>query len=282
MSPARLLLPLAALLALALPSVANAHGHGHDHDAGYSRHDDHGKPPWAPGPGAPYRAAVLGDQPAAWWRLGEAPGATVAADEKHRVPGLYEGGPTLGIDHPLAPRRCHPDGDTAADFDGLVTQPLGQWVDVADGDALAFDGRAAFSLEAWIRPHNLNTVTRRVFSKEGPRGGYLVGVRTDGLFFSRYVDGLWTTLQAPISEGDWIHVLATYDGDTMRLYVNGALAAERASALELPPEREDLSIGAKQGEWRFFAGSLDEPAVYDHALSGDRAYAHWRVGTGGS
>lgn len=274
MPPIRLrLLPLAALLALALPPAAHAHGF----------HHDHGKPPWAPGPGAPYKAAVLGDQPAAWWRLGEAPGATVAADERHRFDGLYEGGPTLGVAHPLGPQRCHgADDDTSADFDGLVTQPLGQWVDVGDGDALAFDGRAPFSLEAWIRPHNLNTVTRRVFSKEGPDGGYLIGVRSDGLFFSRYVDGIWSTLQAPIAEGDWLHVLATYDGDTMRLYVNGVLAAERASALELPAAREDLSLGAKQGEWRFFAGGLDELAVYDHALSGDRAYAHWRVGTGGS
>jgi hypothetical protein len=277
MPPIRLrLLPLAALFALALPSAAQAHGHGHGHD--------HGKPPWAPGPGAPYRAAILGDQPTAYWRLGEDPGSTVAEDEKHRLPGTYEGSPTLGVEHLLGPSgRCRRvDDDTSADFDGLVTQPLGQWVDVADGDALAFAGREPFSLEAWIHPHNLNTVTRRVFSKEGPDGGYLVGVRSDGLFFSRYVDGLWTTLQAPIDATDWMHVLATYDGDTMRLYVNGALAAERASALELPAEREDLSIGAKQGKWRFFAGGLDELAVYDYALSADRAFAHWRVGTGGS
>lgn len=283
MSPARLLLPFAALLALALPSVANAHGFGHDFDHGHQHHD-HGKPPWAPGPGAPYRAAIVSDQPTAYWRLGEDPGASTAADERHRLPGTYEGGPTLGVEHLLGPQRhgCHRgDDDTSADFDGLVTQPLGQWIDVADGDALAFDGRAAFSLEAWIHPHNLNTVTRRVFSKEGPRGGYLVGVRSDGLFFSRYVDGIWSTLQAPITTTDWMHVLATYDGDTMRLYVNGALVAERASALELPPERDDLSIGAKQGKWRFFAGGLDELAIYDHALSASRAYAHWRVGTSG-
>jgi hypothetical protein len=273
MSPSRSrLLPLAALLALALPSVANAHGYSHGH----------GKPPWAPGPGAPYKAAVLGDQPSAWWRLGEDPGATVAVDERHRLDGTYLGGPTLGVEHPLGGNgRCRrSDDDTSADFDGLVTQPLGQWVDVADGDALAFAGRAPFSLEAWIHPHNLNTVTRRVFSKEGPDGGYLIGVRTDGLFFSRYASGLWSTLQAPIGTSDWMHVLATYDGDTMRLYVNGALAAERASALELPAEREDLSLGAKQGKWRFFAGGLDELAVYDYALPASRAYAHWRVGSG--
>ncbi|HEV7773497.1 MAG TPA: LamG domain-containing protein [Conexibacter sp.] len=288
MSPRIRLLPLAVLLALALPSVALAggHGHGRGHGNDHGHGHDHGKPPWAPGPGAPYKAAVLGDQPSAYWRLGEragGAGSLVAADERHRFDGAYEGGPTLGVAHQLGDGgHCHrnADDDTSADFDGLVTQPLGQWIDVADGDALAFSGHAAFSLEAWIHPRNLNTVTRRVFSKEGPDGGYLIGVRTDGLFFSRYANGLWSTLQAPVDATDWMHVLATYDGTTMRLYVNGALAAERASALELPTERENLSIGAKQGEWRYFAGGLDELAVYDHALSADRAYAHWRVGTG--
>lgn len=283
----RLLLALAALLVLALPSVALAGDHGHSRGHGHGSSHDHGKPPWAPGPGAPYKAAVLGDQPTAYWRLGEQAGGVglpVATDERHRFDGSYQGGPTLGVAHPLGGDggSCHRnvDDNTSADFDGLVTQPLGQWIDVADGDALAFPGLAAFSLEAWIHPHNLNTVTRRVFSKEGTDGGYLIGVRSDGLFFSRYANGLWSTLQAPVDAANWMHVLATYDGTTMRLYVNGALVAERASALELPTERENLSIGAKQGKWRYFAGGLDELAIYDHALSADRAYAHWSVGTG--
>ncbi len=267
MSPTRFLLPLAALLALALPSSALANNH---------------KPPWAPGPGAPYKAAVLGDQPSAYWRLGETSGALVAADERHRFDGSYEGGPTLGVAHLLGPTRCHPDPDTSVELDGLVTQPLGQWIDVADGGALAYPGREPFSLEAWVHPHNLNTVTRRIFSKEGPEGGYLLGVRNTGLYFSRYVDGQWSTLQTSVDAVNWTHVVATYDGTVMSVYINGWLSAQMPSTLELPTEREDLSIGAKQGKWRFFAGGLDDLAVYDYALSNGRALAHFRVGTGSS
>jgi len=234
------------------------------------------KPMQAPGPGAPYRAAVLGDHPISYWRFGEQPGATIAADELHHHPGYYVGPPTLGIAHPLGG-----DPDTALDLDGLQTQPLGQFVHVPDGNHLAFSGRAPFSLEAWIEPRGFNDVTRRIFSKEGPDGGYLLGIQSTGLAFSRYADGVWSTLRAPVPHDRWSHVLATYDGSVMDLYVDGVLIVSTASGLWLPDARSDLSIGAKQSRWRFYAGGLDDVAIYGHALSADRALAHARVGDGG-
>lgn len=256
----RLLPPLAALLALAAPAVSAAHD----------------KPPQAPGHGAPYRAAVLGDHPRAYWRLDEQPSALVAEDQRHILPGSYQGSPLLGVTHPLGKES----DNTSADLDGLVTQPLGQWIQVMDGNTVAFPGREPFTLEAWVHPHNLNDVTRRVFSKEGPDGGWLLGVRNDGLVFSRYASGQWSTLRTSVDATRWTYVVATYDGAVMRVYVNGWLSAQGPSALELPPEREDLSIGAKQGRWRYFAGGLDELAIYDYPLSNGRALAHFRVGTG--
>ena len=151
---------------------------------------------------------------------------------------------------------------------------------VPDGNHLAFPGRAPFSLEAWILPRGFNDVTRRIFSKEGPDGGYLLGIQSTGLAFSRYVDGVWSTLRAPVAHDRWSHVLATYDGGVMDLYVDGVLIVSTASGLSLPDGRSDLSIGAKQSLWRFYAGGLDDVAIYGHALTADRALAHMRVGDG--
>ena len=64
----------------------------------------------------------------------------------------------------------------------------------------------------------------------------------------------------------------------MQIYVDGVLSASRPSYLSLPPERSDLSIGAKQSRWRFYAGGLDELAIYGRALSNARALAHSRIG----
>ncbi len=36
-----------------------------------------------------------------------------------------------------------------------------------------------------------------------------------------------------IPKGTWTHLMATYDGSVMRLYINGALDAEQAAALNI-------------------------------------------------
>ncbi len=219
-----------------------------------------------------YPATVLGDHPISYWRLGEAPGAPIAADATGHHPGVYGGPPTLGVPHSVG------DADTAIDLDGLIGQPLGQYVHVSDNGHLAFPGRAPFTLEAWVRPRGFNDVTRRIFSKESATGGYLLGIQRGGVVFSRYVDGQWNTLVTGVDASRWSYVAATYDGSVMSIYVDGWLAASEPSTLSLPDARSDLSIGAKQTRWRFYAGGLDELAIYGYALSYGRELTHSRVG----
>jgi Concanavalin A-like lectin/glucanases superfamily len=255
----RLLLPAAALLALAVTTPALATGGPPHHHPGRS----------------PYRAVVLAHRPAAYWRLGEQPSALVAVDETQQHPGAYVGAPLLGLTSGL-----WREPDTAADFDGLQTQPLGQFVHVAEDDGLAFPGRAPFSLEAWVHPRGRNNVTRRIFSSEGPDGGYLLGMRDGELAFARYAHGQWSTLRTGVDPSRWSHVAVTFDGTVMRIYVEGWLTAQGPSWLELPDARADLSIGAKQSRWRFYAGGLDEVAIYPYALSYGQVHSHARVGGG--
>ncbi len=76
-----------------------------------------------------------------------------------------------------------------------------------------------------------------------------------------------------LSTTDWVHVAATYDGTTWRLYVNGALDATSAVGAFLP--RADSiqhfgiatamdSAGARQG---FLNASVDEVRVWNRALA---------------
>lgn len=251
----RRLLPLAALCALAIPTSALA------------------------GDPSPYRSVVLAARPTAYWRLGEPAGSVVAADETGNHPGRYSGSPTLGVPRFLGPGHGK-TGDTAIDLDGLQTQPLGQFVHVADRDHLAFAGRAAFTLEAWVKPRGKNGVTRRIVSKEGPDGGYLLGMRDGNLVFSRYAGGQWSTLATGVDPRRWSHVAATFDGTTMSVFVEGWLTAQGPSRVDLPINRSDLSLGAKQSRWRFYAGGLDEVAIYPRALTYGQIHAHARVGGG--
>jgi hypothetical protein len=72
---------------------------------------------------------------------------------------------------------------------------------------------------------------------------------------------------APIPTGAWTHLAATYDGATVRLYVNGtqvrALSASGAMTVSTGP----LKIGGNAIWSEWFAGLIDDVRVYNRALT---------------
>jgi hypothetical protein len=75
----------------------------------------------------------------------------------------------------------------------------------------------------------------------------------------------------------------TYDGTTVRLYVNGALAASQAGTYT-PNSSGPFVIGAfnyparPSGGWDDeFYGQIDEVALYSTALSATRIQAHYEA-----
>jgi hypothetical protein len=65
----------------------------------------------------------------------------------------------------------------------------------------------------------------------------------------------------------WSHLASTYDGSTLRLYVNGVLVSSTAAAGSLAASSGVLRIGGN-GVWpEWFAGLIDEVRVYNRALT---------------
>lgn len=264
------------------------------------------------------RALLRGDDPPAhWWRL-DGDWFSVDAIASDRPGTLLYGG-QVDI---LQPGALASDPSASIGFSGAV--PDARWESHLVSDlcrTVDARGRSPFSLESWIRPRTLDASTRRILSFEDPtrsrlpdapvtQGGYLLGARADGLVFARYVrtdEGeQWSTVAVPAPALDrWTHVVASYDGMRMRLYVNGEPVAERDSTIELPgcnaretPVGVDrwpfLTIGAQSvgttfyrpggmtppTHWLEWDGWLDEPAWYDRALGADDVRRHWRAGSG--
>jgi hypothetical protein len=68
----------------------------------------------------------------------------------------------------------------------------------------------------------------------------------------------------PVNE--WSHVAGTYDGATLRLFVNGTQVASQAQIGNLQVNTGQLRIGGNTSPSEFFTGRIDEVRIYDVAL----------------
>ena len=89
----------------------------------------------------------------------------------------------------------------------------------------------------------------------------------------------------PIMEDTWYHVAATYDGSSIKIYVNGV--EEGTPTIESGPidyigEQQDFKIGAgEKGNGllqNHFDGSIDDVRVYDRALSAEEVWQLYQAG----
>lgn len=224
--------------------------------------------------GASYRDLVVGDRPLAYWRLGGT--GMLAKDEVGTSDGQYVGQTTRGPGIPGA------DGDTATIFDGT------NYIDLGTG--FGFEGRATFSVEAWIMPATTTNDTACVIAKnEGasgqtPKHGWAVYLDPPpgrGLNGSRFFDGAEEgALSATISTTKLTHVVTTYDGSRMAVWVDGKLAAEKGDVTDaLVSVTNHLTIGASRGGSTCrFRGTIDELAIYGAPLAAARIEAHHQRG----
>jgi hypothetical protein len=89
-----------------------------------------------------------------------------------------------------------------------------------------------------------------------------------------------------LDRDEWVHVAGTYDGNSLKAYVNGELVAENTDANSnvipfLRQDTNDLAIGNKPGgEDDRFVGVIDDVQVYDYGLSAQEVAYLASDGTG--
>ena len=114
--------------------------------------------------------------------------------------------------------------------------------------------------------------------------GWLLGYRDDRFSFALAAgaSGLtYLTASRPFKEGEWHHVAGTFDGATMRLYVDGALAGqsnEETGPISYPEDRS-WTIAAYHDDNEHFpmSGAVHEVRVYNMAFAESEVRARWAV-----
>jgi hypothetical protein len=142
------------------------------------------------------------------------------------------------------------------------------------------------TVQAWAyREGATNTRESLISYKEGdnPNCGFLLSLNEDGVSqrprMYVQVNGGWQFAEGtqPLPFGRWTHLAGTYDGQEIRLYVDGVLAAVTAAAGNMTQCNQKTGLGMRASLNPsypfFFPGRLDEVAVFDRALSANEVQA---------
>jgi len=171
----------------------------------------------------------------------------------------------------------------AFSFDGVD-----DYVEVPDSVNVGFGPTAPMSFELWayrtgggsgqsllgkrVLGSGLGGINYQLDFEDspGPYGNGIVFITGSGNYAAS-----GTTL--PV--GQWTHLAGTFDGSTLRLYVNGELKASSAGTLGAP-NGASLMIGGSGG-YATFSGSIDELALYNRALIPTEIQAIYDAGSSG-
>jgi hypothetical protein len=86
------------------------------------------------------------------------------------------------------------------------------------------------------------------------------------------------TSAASVNDNAWHHLAGTYDGTTVRVYVDGVQAGSVAAsaAVYYPGGSNGVAIGRDgNADAAYLAGTIDEVAVYDRALTATEVKRHY-------
>jgi len=212
-----------------------------------------------------YRETVLATSGLAdYWRLGELSGTT-SKDETSATTGNLMGRYVLGQPGVLGPLR-----NTAATFDGV-------------GAELAIGGSglgANATVEGWFRWHSGRTVLR---DNTGPSRGWMPALAggTDLAFLTYRVGGPSINTGKPIDlvrDGEWHHIVATKNGSSAALYVDGTEEHSTSDATGSgDPAASPWHVMRNGINDAYAAGEADELALYTRALSAAEVQAHYNL-----
>lgn len=209
-----------------------------------------------------YSAEVLADSPVGYWKLDETSGTSAADSSGSAFNGTYTGGVTLNQAAALK------GGQGAASFDGTDDRISG----IGSPTALAIRGDA--TVEFWFFPTATPAVTGYIVYGLDP---YAVSYNSQNklVWAQTPASGVAYNLSAgPYALNSWRHVAVTRKRGYVRIYVNGALAAEGQASVD-PAANFAFAIAANSVGASLFAGRIAHVAVYNTALPSERVAAHY-------
>ena len=154
--------------------------------------------------------------------------------------------------------------------------PITGYENISNGADLSGITETAIKLKAVLNANTDSTLTPSVDSwgidwtnlaPVAKGGNYGFGPFTNDTL-AGYINGKTAKISG-WSSSDWNHCVFTYDGENMRLYLNGSLVKTEELSGAIITNSSDFTIGKK------FNGIVDEVRVYNRVLADDEIVCHY-------
>lgn len=172
-------------------------------------------------------------------------------------------------------------GSGALMFDGSD-----DYVSISDNNSL--DLTDSITLESWVMFNSLSTWQAIISKRDVSLAEANYGLRTSSnqLVFYFYANGAWqdtTTTNANLVAGEWYHISATYDGSSVKIYLNGKLLNSSciSGTCNIPMVADDnnLAIGrAGDNPIQYFSGIIDSTRIYSRTLTPSEILSNYQSG----
>jgi len=197
------------------------------------------------------------------WQFEEGTGTTTADTSGNNYTGTLVNNPTWSTTVPTT----NFTNTRAISFDGI-----NDYVSTADIDV------NTITISAWVKANTVTTDYVVVKNFNGTNlpyslhvGGSYSPTQLDGMgFFAGFGPG-WANSGVTTDirgDGQYHHIAGTYDGTTLKYYVDGVL---RGSSLEgsgnLPQNNNVVDIGVYRTDNAYFSGLIDDVRIYNRALT---------------
>lgn len=221
-----------------------------------------------------YGSAVMADSPLAYWRLDETSGSTAADSSGSGHAGTY-----TRVTQNQASLLWTGVG-ACGSFSGAAGSTLASYVDIPQASWMEL---GTFTAECLFNTTNASN-SQVIFGRDDLSGsastrawvlyinsGTLKGSISSGGSIHDFTAG------GTIVAGSTYHVVYSWDGTNVRVYLNGVKIMTFAPGGSInATSAEPLRVGCS-ANWNFFpfGGKIDEFSFYGSALSDARVYAHY-------
>ncbi|MCJ8164128.1 T9SS type A sorting domain-containing protein, partial [Pontibacter sp. E15-1] len=149
-----------------------------------------------------------------------------------------------------------------------------QYASVSDHETL--DITDSLTLAVWVKPDRKGTQYILKKAENNVADGYELSFSSSGVFFFRINEStsnntyrLNSKTPYPTNGATWLHIAATFDGTTIKLYANGVLdnSMTLSSSIKIKANDMPLYLGSQGSGSYKFEGGLDDARVYKTALT---------------